>query len=100
MTDVQVGAQRVKLTALNFDGDVEIKSGLDFSNPHCMQKMNMWEIKDILYKSGKNAFAGIEGETLHTQQRVFSACAIKAGGEWDCTMLMKKKKAVVNLIFH
>ena len=48
MTDVQVGAQKVKLTALNFDGDVEIKSGLDFSNPHCMQKMNMWEIKDII----------------------------------------------------
>lgn len=94
MTDVQVGAQKVKLTALNFDGDVEIKSGLDFSNPHCMQKMNMWEIKDILYKSGKNAFAGIEGETLHTQQRVFSACAIKADvNEFD--NVKEQKKAVV-----
>ena len=94
MTDVQVGAQKVKLTALNFDGDVEIKSGLDFSNPHCMQKMNMWEIKDILYKSGKNAFAGIEGETLHTQQRVFSACAIKADvNEFD--NVKEEKKAVV-----
>ena len=94
MTDVQVGAQKVKLTALNFDGDVEIKSGLDFSSPHCMQKMNMWEIKDILYKSGKNAFAGIEGETLHTQQRVFSACAIKADvNEFD--NVKEEKKAVV-----
>ena len=94
MTDVQVGAQRVKLTALNFDGDVEIKSGLDFSNPHCMQKMNMWEIKDILYKSGKNAFAGIEGETLHTQQRVFSACAIKADVN-EIDNVKEEKKAVV-----
>lgn len=94
MTDVQVGAQRVKLTALNFDGDVEIKSGLDFSNPHCMQRMNMWEIKDTLHKSGKNAFAGIEGETLHTQQRVFSACAIKADvNEFDT--VKEEKKAVV-----
>lgn len=94
MTDVQVGAQRVKLTALNFDGDVEINSGLDFSNPHCMQKMNMWEIKDILHKSGKNAFAGIEGETLHTQQRVFSACAIKADVN-EFYNVKEEKKAVV-----
>ena len=94
MTDVQVGAQRVKLTALNFDGDAKIKSGLDFSNPHCMQRMNMWEIKDTLHKSGKNAFAGIEGETLHTQQRVFSACAIKADvNEFDT--VKEEKKAVV-----
>jgi len=94
MTDVQVGAQRVNLTALNFDGDVEIKSGLDFSNPHCMQRMNMWEIKDTLHKSGKNAFVGIEGETLHTQQRVFSACAIKADvNEFD--NVKEQKKAVV-----
>ncbi|MBE5957521.1 MAG: family 65 glycosyl hydrolase [Lachnospiraceae bacterium] len=77
MTDVELAMQRITLTALSGDVDLKFTSGLDFGELHMMQKKNMWncakhevEISDVITMK-------IEGETLNTDKKVYSACSLQ-----------------------
>lgn len=94
MDDVQLASQKITLKPLNFTGNISVVLGLDFSNPHYMQKKNMWEVKDKVEKTGTKTFLGIEGQTIHTAQRVFSCCMIDVDAKITKKVFEDKKAAV------
>lgn len=71
MKDAHYGGQCLKMTALNFSGDVVITAGLNFSNLHHMVGKNLWDCKEIY---GGERKCSILGTTINTNQSVLSSC--------------------------
>lgn len=69
MKNSSFAGQRISLKALNFEGKLELKSGLDFSNNHQMSKANLW---DVEYSSNKEKLNSILGRTKNTNQGILS----------------------------
>ncbi len=69
MTDAQQAGQRVRLTALNFSGEIRITSGLDFTTVHRMFDKNLWQSDQC--ESGEK-WCSIQADTIHTNQSVYS----------------------------
>lgn len=78
MTEVDTAAQKIVLKAINFDGEIEIVSGLDFSEKHRMADQNMWNCDRADIKLGSGVLMGIEGTTLHTDKKVYSSAVVYA----------------------
>lgn len=77
MTKVERSTWKLSMKALNFDGNIHVVSGLDFSNIHRNSGMNMWNCENRIINIGRNIFLNIEGTTIHTGLKVDSACRIK-----------------------
>lgn len=78
MTKVERSTWKLSMKALNFDGDIHVVSGLDFSNIHRNSGMNMWNCGNKVINVGRNIFLNIEGTTINTGLKVDSACRIAA----------------------
>lgn len=78
MTKVERSTWKLSMKALNFDGNINIVSGLDFSNIHRNSGMNMWNCKNKIIRVDRNIFLNIEGTTVNTGLKVNSSCRIKA----------------------
>lgn len=63
------GFQRISFEPINFSGSVELVMGLDFGTIHASKQRNYW---NIAKKEADDDIAAIIGETLTSNQRVFS----------------------------
>ncbi len=73
MVDVHAGAQQIKLTALNFDGNAAVELGLDFSLKHEAYGKNYWNCAG--QEAGGNTLS-ILGTTVSTDQTVLARCQV------------------------
>lgn len=74
MAEPHLGAQRVELESLDFEGDVEAVFGLDFSQPHQAEGRCLWT---VLRRESRGGRAALLGRTLHSGQRVLSMMALR-----------------------
>ena len=75
MEDAKVGAQKITLKAINFEGTANVTMKLDFSNIHRAAGANLWDCEKSESDKG---FLGILGTTKTTKQQVYSCCSLKA----------------------
>ncbi|MHB1392406.1 MAG: glycoside hydrolase family 65 protein [Clostridia bacterium] len=69
------GFQRIIFEPVNFFGSVELIMGLDFGTIHASKQKNLW---DVIKKEATDDLAAIIGETLTSNQRVFSGFKLVA----------------------
>jgi maltose phosphorylase len=79
MDQAHMAGQRLYVQALNFSGELNLKLGLDFSNPHANQGKNLWEVKDEYTSENE---CSILAATIKTKQEVFSSCTVTGDIEW------------------
>lgn len=91
-----VGAQRIKITSVDFDGKIEIVSGLDFSEKHVSVGECLWSCSDIISSADELA---ITGETSSTAQRVCSQARLALECEAACERLDAERTAAVRFSF-
>lgn len=98
MEDVHLAGQRISITPINFNGDIEIISGIDFTNIHYMAWKNLWKCSNA--DSGKG-YLSILGTTVNTNQNVFSSCKFDCIYKNEEDIIEEKrvlKKFTINLI--
>ncbi len=95
MKDAHLAGQRLKMTALNFSGEIKVIAGLDFTQIHHMVNKNMWTCKKI-DSGGK--WCSILADTENTNQSVYSCCHFigEAKEEQD---LLEEKRVVKQFTF-
>lgn len=75
MTMSHLGLQQVAFQPLNFSGEVQICSGLDFGIIHEEQGLNMWNS----VRSGEaNGVTAIMGSTVNTGNKLFSSFTLQS----------------------
>jgi len=77
MENAHHAGQRIHLLPINFDTDITVEMGLDFSIPHYSKDENFWNIVDA-GSDADNLY--ILGKTKTTCQSVFSCCTVTAEG--------------------
>jgi maltose phosphorylase len=75
MDSVSEGFQRITFEPINFCGSIELVMGLDFGIIHASKQKNYW---NILKKEADEDIAAMIGETLTSNQRVFSGFTLAA----------------------
>ncbi len=78
MKTSDVGCQKITMTAINFDGEITVTSGLDFSNPHFMFNTNFWTSE---VKVKNDVVLSTEGTTTNIGHKVRSTCSIKCNAK-------------------
>jgi maltose phosphorylase len=86
MPEVELGFQRITLTALNFSGPVSVTWGIDFSVLHEMYRRNFW---DCPRKFSENGMWGIQGLSRNIHHTVFAGSAILSGAPAKTAPLME-----------
>lgn len=71
MKDAYIGCQKICFRPIGFSGEVEVVTGLDFSEEHVAYERNFW--KNPIHGFQRN-WVSMEAETVSTGQRVFSGC--------------------------
>lgn len=97
MTDVDTAAQKITFEALNFDGEIKVTSGLDFSEKHRMQNKNLWNCSRAEVNTENGILMGIEGTTLHTDKKVYSSAVVDADYK-NIEKIVEEKKVSVNML--
>ncbi|MGB8453298.1 MAG: glycosyl hydrolase family 65 protein [Anaerocolumna sp.] len=87
MKETHLAGQRIILTPLNFNGEVIITAGLDFTGIHHMAGKNLWDCKDI--KVGQR-WCSILADTVNTGQYVFSSCYFECEAEDESEIVEEK----------
>lgn len=99
MKNVMLGAQEIVFSSKDYEGELEVKIGLDFSNPHLSDGGNRWQIVESGSAAGEISMAA---RTQTTDFLVSSTCRYKAKGFEKVEDLEEKnsdeKKVVRNLI--
>jgi len=99
MKDVMLGAQQIAFASKDYEGELEVEIGLDFSNPHLSDGGNRWQIKEDSSVEGEISMAA---RTQTTDFLVYSTCKYKASGFEKVEDLADKasdeKKVVRNLV--
>lgn len=75
MDKTSEGFQRIQFEPTNFSGSLELIMGLDFGTIHASKQKNFW---NIAKKEADDEIAAIIGETLTSNQRVFSGFQVTA----------------------
>jgi len=88
MTDPQVGCQLVSFKPINFSGEVNIISALNFSIIHEMCGKNLWSCPR---KERKDNILSILGKTLKSGHILFSACQIRMDLQTDMKLVEDEK---------
>lgn len=91
MSRIENAAQRIVLTSLDYEGEITVYSGLDFTTVHGGEKRNYWQC------TGKNAGESglfISGRTQTTQKEVgsFSSLTVRAALEPAVEYIEEEKK--------
>ncbi len=74
MNDACMAGQRIRFLALNFDGDINVSLGLDFTRPHYMTGKNYFTCSE---GSAEGDSLIIVGTTKNTRQKIASMCRIE-----------------------
>ena len=77
MANRTIGGQRISITPLNYDGEIEVSLLADFDVIHNTVKKNFWEVKDK--KQYEDGFE-ISGEIKDTNQFIDSYSLVKLNG--------------------
>ena len=88
MVNPKLGGQRITFIPLNFSGQVEVVTGLDFSPIHESERQNLWSCPK---KGFENGIAGILGKTDRTGQKVFSGFRLFCGRAFDIRPVEEEK---------
>ncbi|MHC1771928.1 MAG: glycoside hydrolase family 65 protein [Flexilinea sp.] len=94
MENANFAGQRIRLLPINFDSDISVETGLDFSIPHYSKDENFWNIGSA--GSDTNSLHTL-GTTKTTGQSVFSCCTVTA--ESACEKVVKQEPQQISLIF-
>jgi len=73
MKKVHIGAQKITAEPINFNGNIKVILGLDFSVRHYSYNENFWECRDKIFEEN---YMSILGQVKGTKQQVFSSCYI------------------------
>lgn len=73
MTNNEIGAQRVILKSLSYDGAITVRTGLNFDTYHGSDKQKLWNCHG--QSNNGNEYA-ITGETIQTKKQIKSSCRI------------------------
>lgn len=88
MVRSQLACQAVHFQALNFNGTLSVKTGLDFSPEHMAMKRNFWECPK---KGSEHGIRAILGKTVNTGKMVFSGFRLNCPGAADIKEYDEKK---------
>ncbi len=82
MKDAHQAGQRITMTPLNFSGEIQITTGLDFTPIHQMVSKNLW---NCIEKYTAEKYCSILANTINTEQSVYSFCryTVDAASERD-----------------
>ncbi|MBO5146307.1 MAG: family 65 glycosyl hydrolase [Lachnospiraceae bacterium] len=95
MNQVHIGVQRIRLTPLNYSGNIEIKMEADFGILHQMHKKNYWK---VLHKNAEPDFFEIAAETVGTHKYLYSGSRIWCDGSYTVSDQEEEKKIGKQLI--
>ena len=96
MPKVHYAGQRIRMTALNFSGEVVVTAGLDFSKVHHMVGKNLWDCKE---KNAGEKWCSILADTINTNQSVFS-CSYFTGDAKKEQDIVESKKVLKKFTFY
>ncbi|HBI73347.1 MAG TPA: family 65 glycosyl hydrolase [Lachnospiraceae bacterium] len=96
MPKVHYVGQRIRMTALNFSGEVVVTAGLDFSNVHHMVGKNLWDCKE---RNAGEKWCSILADTINTNQSVFS-CSYFTGDAKKEQDIVESKKVLKKFTFY
>ncbi len=96
MPKVHYVGQRIRMTALNFSGEVVVTAGLDFSKVHHMVGKNLWDCKE---KNAGEKWCSILADTINTNQSVFS-CSYFTGDAKKEQDIVESKKVLKKFTFY
>ncbi|SET58977.1 glycoside hydrolase family 65 protein [Paenibacillus sp. NFR01] len=88
MTNANLGLQKIEFEPLNFSGEADIVSGLDFGTIHEERHQCMW---NELRGAASGAVSAIMAETLTTKNRLFSAFTLKSSQAIDAQEVRRDK---------
>ena len=96
MPKVHYAGQRIRMTALNFSGEVVVTAGLDFSKVHHMVGKNLWDCKE---RNAGEKWCSILADTINTNQSVFS-CSYFTGDAKKEQDIVESKKVLKKFTFY
>ena len=96
MPKVHYVGQRIRMTALNFSGEVVVTAGLDFSKVHHMVGKNLWDCKE---RNAGEKWCSILADTINTNQSVFS-CSYFTGDAKKEQDIVESKKVLKKFTFY
>lgn len=95
MNKTSQGFQRIEFEPINFSGNIEVLTALDFGTIHAARENNYW---NIVKKEENQDIAAILGETLTSNQRVLSAFKVISSSIIDKSVYVKEKLIGYKLI--
>lgn len=87
MVNSELGSQRVSITAMNFDGKVNVETGLDFSIIHEQEMKNFWDCQRVLEAENPAILA----KTQNSKQQVFSTFSLSSNQKLNTTIEKREK---------
>ncbi|MFD0673816.1 glycoside hydrolase family 65 protein [Cohnella sp. GCM10027633] len=88
MTHSNLGGQRVTFESDDFEGDIRVQAGLDFSPIHEDQGKNLW---NAVSSGEENGWTGIVAKTINTGNRLVSAFALETSNGVDTKLVLEDK---------
>jgi maltose phosphorylase len=94
MTNSHLGCQRIIFEPLDFSGQVEVRTGLDFATLHEDQGKNLWV---TLQKEQISGHCSIMAKTINTENKLFSSFKIHTAD--NITPIEVKEEQFIGLDF-
>lgn len=91
MKNANVGFQKVEFTPLNFNGEVEIESGLDFTPVHELESKNFWTEE-------KATDSEIICKTENSHQHLYSSFSLVSNQEINAENIHEEKKVIKKFV--
>ncbi len=88
MTLSNLGGQRVTFESDDFDGDIRVRAGLDFSPIHEDQGKNLW---NEITSGEENGWTNIVAKTINTGNRLASAFSLSTSHDAATTLIREEK---------
>ncbi|MBO9600225.1 MAG: family 65 glycosyl hydrolase [Cohnella sp.] len=90
MTQSNLGGQRVTFESDDFDGEIRVRAGLDFSPIHEDQGKNLW---NEIVSGEENGWTSIVAKTINTGNRLMSAFSLSTSPSAAKTLVREEKYA-------
>lgn len=92
MERVEFAAQRITVEALDFQGELEVRAGIDFSIVHQSCGKNLWKNTEVFQKDCRLV---LSGETMHTAQKLCCAADLEVSGLEKTEFIQEAKKGIL-----
>jgi maltose phosphorylase len=96
MTEVSFGVQKITFESIDFNGDINVISGLDFTIIHQTNRKNFWVENNKGVNKGNSQIGEmyIEAATSQTGKKVYSKAIVSGDGVYEGELLEDKKVAL------